>query len=205
MQHQQVMPLLILVHMYMLLHLYRQKFFQLFLKPLLSYESFKKGVINLKTNSEFEIQDIVKKLIKIGYKRVATTYEVGQFSVRGEVIDGFPCCSDRPIRINFDFDTIETIKYFNYQTQFTEEKIEQFNVMPVNEIIIWDDLEKIKDDLKDLAIKNVSNFVPAENEVVITKDNFETYLTNSYLNTTKEKVDRFSTTLFITLILLVIA
>lgn len=135
-----------------------------FLKPLLSYESFKKGVINLKTNSEFEIQDIVKKLIKIGYKRVATTYEVGQFSVRGEVIDVFPCCSDRPIRINFDFDTIETIKYFNYQTQLTEEKIEQFNVMPVNEIIIWDDLEKIKDDLKSIE-ENKNNEI-IENDFI---------------------------------------
>ncbi|MDO5394318.1 MAG: hypothetical protein Q4F33_06950 [Mycoplasmatota bacterium] len=62
--------------------------------------------------------------------------------------------------------------------------------------------EIIKEDLKELAIKNVANFVPAENEIKITKDNFETYLTNSYLNTTKEKTDRFSLALFISLILL---
>lgn len=64
--------------------------------------------------------------------------------------------------------------------------------------------EIIKDDLKQLAIKNIENFVPAENEVKITEENFETYLTNSYLNTTKEKIDRFSPVLFITLILLFI-
>lgn len=64
--------------------------------------------------------------------------------------------------------------------------------------------EIIKEDLKNLAIKNVANFVPAENEVKITTENFETYLTNSYLNTTKEKVDRFSLALFISLILLFI-
>ncbi len=64
--------------------------------------------------------------------------------------------------------------------------------------------EIIKEDLKELAIKNVANFVPAENEIKITKDNFETYLTNSYLNTTKEKTDRFSLALFISLILLFI-
>lgn len=64
--------------------------------------------------------------------------------------------------------------------------------------------EIIKEDLKKLAIKNVSNFVPAENEVKITEENFETYLTNSYLNTTKEKTDRFSLFLFISLILLFI-
>ncbi len=64
--------------------------------------------------------------------------------------------------------------------------------------------EIIKADLKALAIKNIDNFVPAENEVDITEENFETYITNSYLNTTKEKTDYFSGILFITLILLFI-
>lgn len=64
--------------------------------------------------------------------------------------------------------------------------------------------EIIKAELKNLAIKNIVNFVPAENEVTITSENFETYLTNSYLDTTKEKQDYFSIILFITLILLFI-
>lgn len=64
--------------------------------------------------------------------------------------------------------------------------------------------EIIKSDLKSLAIKNITNFVPAENEVAITEDNFETYLTNSYLDTTKERKDYFSVILFVTLILLFI-
>lgn len=61
-----------------------------------------------------------------------------------------------------------------------------------------------KEDIKDLAIKNIPNFVPAENEVVITKENYDNYLTNSYLDTTKPQQDNFSLTLSITLILLFI-
>ena len=60
------------------------------------------------------------------------------------------------------------------------------------------------EELKQLAIKNIENFVPAENEVKITEDNYEAYLTNSYLDTTRSKEDRFSTLLFITLMLLFI-
>lgn len=60
------------------------------------------------------------------------------------------------------------------------------------------------DELKDLAIKNIENFVPASNEVKITKDNFNDYLTNSYLDTTKNKEDSFNILLFISLVLLVI-
>lgn len=60
------------------------------------------------------------------------------------------------------------------------------------------------EELKQLAIKNIENFVPAENEVKITESNYEAYLTNSYLDTTRSKEDRFSTLLFISLMLLFI-
>ena len=49
-----------------------------------------------------------------------------------------------------------------------------------------------KDDIKKLAIKNIPNFVPAENEVTITEENYENYLTNSYLDTTKERKNEFN-------------
>ncbi len=60
------------------------------------------------------------------------------------------------------------------------------------------------EELKKIAIKNIKNFVPAENEVTITEENYESYLTNSYLDTTKEQKDNFSIILFVSLILLFI-
>lgn len=62
----------------------------------------------------------------------------------------------------------------------------------------------VNEEIKTLAIKNLPNFIPAENEVKITIDNYETYLTNSYLDTTREKKDKFSFILFISLLLLFI-
>lgn len=62
----------------------------------------------------------------------------------------------------------------------------------------------VNDEIKNLAIKNIPNFVPAENEVKITEDNYETYLTNSYLDTTKKEKDRFNIILCISLMLLFI-
>lgn len=58
------------------------------------------------------------------------------------------------------------------------------------------------DDIKTLAIKNIANFVPAENEVVISEENYETYLTNSYLDTTKSRVDVFNYYLFAVLFII---
>ena len=62
----------------------------------------------------------------------------------------------------------------------------------------------VSEELKELAIKNIENFVPAENEVKITEENYETYLTNSYLDTTRSREDHFSILLFVTLLLLLI-
>ena len=93
-----------------------------------------------------------------------------------------------------DYDKYKEIIDYTYER--TKEEPKPLKVYGYPEII--------KSDLKGLAIKNIVNFVPAENEVTITEDNFETYLTNSYLDTTKEKQDYFSIILFITLILLFI-
>ena len=60
----------------------------------------------------------------------------------------------------------------------------------------------VNDEIKKYAIKNIANFVPNENEVKITEENYEEYLTNSYLDTTKSKQEKFSIILFSSLLLL---
>lgn len=62
----------------------------------------------------------------------------------------------------------------------------------------------IDEELKQLAIQNITNFVPAENEVVITNDNFNSYLTNSYLDTTLPKQEHFNFILFLLIIILIL-
>ena len=58
------------------------------------------------------------------------------------------------------------------------------------------------DNIKKMVIKNIPNFVPAENEVTITEENYNSYLTNSYLDTTRERNNDFSIILCISLLLL---
>ena len=62
----------------------------------------------------------------------------------------------------------------------------------------------VDDSLKQLAIKNIPNFVPKENEIKITNENYETYLTNSYLDTTQEKKEEVNILLLGSLMLLVV-
>ncbi len=59
----------------------------------------------------------------------------------------------------------------------------------------------INDDLKNIAIKHINDFIPESNEVVINESNFNDYLTNTYLDTTKERNTSFDFTLFLLLLL----
>ena len=69
----------------------------------------------------------------------------------------------------------------------------------------------INDQIKEMAIKNINNFLPSTNEVKITNDNYEDYLTNSYLDTTKEKKEEIpplltliGTTLIVVVLMLIL-
>lgn len=60
----------------------------------------------------------------------------------------------------------------------------------------------VNNELKEMAIKNIEKFVPAQNEIKITEENYETYLTNSYLDTTKSINRNINFTFILIIILL---
>ena len=62
----------------------------------------------------------------------------------------------------------------------------------------------ITDQLKQMAIKHINDFLPKDNEVTITNENFEEYLSNCYLDTTISQKNNFSIVLFILLFLIFI-
>lgn len=62
----------------------------------------------------------------------------------------------------------------------------------------------INEELKEMALANIKNFLPVENEIVITEENFNNYLTNSYLDTTIDRKENFNMILFGTLLMLII-
>ena len=121
---------------------------QALLKPLISLNNFKNSIIKIEKDKELDINELVTKLTNMGYKRTSVTYSIGEFSIRGEVIDIYPSCSDNPIRINLAFDEVEQIKYYNIENQMTVgDKINEFNIYPINEIIIDFDTEELRKNL----------------------------------------------------------
>ena len=62
----------------------------------------------------------------------------------------------------------------------------------------------INDELKKMALDNIKNFLPVDNEIEITNENFTDYLTNSYFDTTIKREENFNGILFGLLLMLFI-
>lgn len=115
---------------------------QAVLKPLISPELFKKQIINLKKNKIINREELIKQLVIIGYNRTPITFQTGDFSVRGEVIDIFPILHEKPVRVTFFDDEIESIRFFDVKDQLSLEKIEEIDIYPIQELIYNEEQKK---------------------------------------------------------------
>lgn len=120
------------------------------LKPQLPYDKWKNSEIVIKTNSTYDIELLRNKLIEYGYKKEYTVEKMGDFSIRGGIIDIFPVNSKSPYRLDFFGDDIEKIKTFDIDTQRSVDSVESFSIYPIIEFF-YDEMEL--DQLKDIISK----------------------------------------------------
>ena len=99
-----------------------------FVKKLPNKNLYVDRRINLKVGQEINREDLIKKLVDIGYKKESVVYDTSDFSVRGFVIDVFPITEQNPVRIEFFDNQIEKIKYFNPSTQITTDSIDSISI-----------------------------------------------------------------------------
>ncbi|HEY9885948.1 MAG TPA: transcription-repair coupling factor [Vampirovibrionales bacterium] len=104
------------------------------IQPVSSVQSFSQKELQLKVGQQINTVELASELIKLGYQRLDTVLDIGNFAIRGEIIDIYPANSVRsvnssseelPFRINLFGDTIETIKPFEPWTQRSINKEEE--------------------------------------------------------------------------------
>ena len=78
---------------------------------------FYNSLLDLKVGQNLEISKLINKLIKYGYKRTHTVESLGEFSVRGSLIDIFSAGQELPIRVDFYEDFIDGLRVFDPATQ----------------------------------------------------------------------------------------
>ncbi len=65
-----------------------------------------------------------------GFERVEFVYEPGQYSLRGGIVDVFSFADNRPYRLDFFGDEVDSIRYFEVGSQLSVEKLERARIVP---------------------------------------------------------------------------
>ena len=91
------------------------------------------AAFTLQVGQEYDTQDLLSRLSCSGYTRCAMVEGPGQFSVRGGIIDIFSPAADRPFRAEFFGDELDTMGYFDPDTQRRTDNIMEQIVLPVGE------------------------------------------------------------------------
>ncbi|KTF07430.1 transcription-repair coupling factor [marine sediment metagenome] len=74
-----------------------------------------------------------RNLEQAGYLHVSQVMSHSEFSVRGSIIDLFPMGSDQPFRIDLFDDEIDSIRYFDTETQRSGEAVNKIRLLPARE------------------------------------------------------------------------
>jgi transcription-repair coupling factor (superfamily II helicase) len=96
-------------------------------------EFYRQLALTLRVGEEIPLQDLLAHLESIGYEKRDPVEMVGEYSLRGGILDIFPAEASKPIRIELFGDLIESIRRFDVQTQRSVMKISETTLLPLAE------------------------------------------------------------------------
>lgn len=116
------------------------------------------NIITLKTNDTINLQGLMELFVMYGFVRTDFVYEPGQFAIRGGILDIYSFGNEKPYRIELFGNEVDSIRIFDPETQLSERKLLQVNIIP-NVETQFDTSEKV----------SLFEFLPA-NTIVWLKD-----------------------------------
>src|SRR5512133_2504134 len=110
------------------------------LQRILPRRTFSDASCYLIAGEEFERDDLLNRLVKMGYANVPLVEDRGSFAVRGGILDIFPPNMIAPVRIEFFGDTVDTMRAFDPLTQRSLQPVEELVLLPSREILLTDEV-----------------------------------------------------------------
>ena len=165
---------------------------QAIIRYLPTKQLFIDNCLKIKVGMQIDIYDLKASLLKSGYQSAIRVDQPFYFSKRGGVIDVFSIQYENPIRIEFFDDEIESIRFYNQNTQRTIENIDEITILPASDIL-YDDQEVTKviskiNDLRDSQAEILDELYLEDflNKVSIDQENLRNHDTSfsmySYYN-----------------------
>lgn len=96
---------------------------------------FAEGRLTLKVGDTVQLEELLLRLVSLGYERVERVDAKGQMSLRGGILDFFPLTSDTPYRVELFDVEVDSIRSFDVVDQRSIDKFESVEISPCQEII----------------------------------------------------------------------
>lgn len=93
-------------------------------------------LIHARPGQSFAMDKLLEHLSKNGFERVTTVRDIGEYAVRGGIVDLFAPGDSEPVRLDFFGDTLETIRAFDPANQRTTTTRKSFSLQPMSEITL---------------------------------------------------------------------
>jgi transcription-repair coupling factor (superfamily II helicase) len=90
----------------------------------------------LRRDEDTAPEELVEKLLAAGFVREDPVGAVGEFSMRGGILDVWPPGQNAPVRIEFFGDTVDSIREFDPETQLSTTQLSQIEIAPMRELIV---------------------------------------------------------------------
>ena len=128
-------------------------------------ELFKRFSFDIEVGSTIDIKDLSQKLVMCGYERSSVVENIGQFSVRGGIVDIYPPIGGSPYRIELFDDEVDSIRTFNSENQRSIDKVNKIHVFPAKEIILTESHIKLgKERIEEELNSSITRFKKAKDK-----------------------------------------
>lgn len=107
-----------------------------YLRYLPTPEVYQNHFLTLRVDQDISPENLAEQLYQMGYVRDTIVTRTGEFAVRGFVIDVFPLGSDHPARFEFFGDTIDSIRYFEEESQKSIQEVKEVTIRPYSEFLL---------------------------------------------------------------------
>jgi transcription-repair coupling factor (superfamily II helicase) len=94
---------------------------------------YRQLALSIRAGDEIPLEDVVAHLQSIGYEKREPVEMIGEYSVRGGILDVFSPESARPVRIDMFGDQVDTIRRFDVESQRSVQKVEDCTLLPLTE------------------------------------------------------------------------
>ena len=94
---------------------------------------------DMEVGQKLMLDPFKSKLLDNGYRYVSQVMEHGDITVRGSIIDIFPMGSKYPLRIDLLDDTVDSLRFFDPETQRSSSQTNKIRVLPASEISLTDE------------------------------------------------------------------